>query len=92
MLLSSKPAAGCDGAYTIAHPRIVDSVRPHLHMPTCAPYPSWPSQDTSKDGKGLAGLLASKCPGAVDPKPANCSGAADPCMSAQCPAGAAITW
>uniref|UniRef100_A0A383VJG0 Uncharacterized protein n=1 Tax=Tetradesmus obliquus TaxID=3088 RepID=A0A383VJG0_TETOB len=91
MLLSSKPAAGCDGAYTIAHPRIVDSVRPHLGMSTCPPYPRWPSQSTSTDEEGLAGLLSTKCPGAANPKPANCSGAADPCNALQCPKGAAIT-
>jgi hypothetical protein len=92
MLLSSKPAAGCDGAYDVAHPRIVDSVRPHLGMSTCPPYPRWPSQSMSPDGEGLAGLLSTKCPGAANPKPANCSGAADPCTVAQCPGGAAITW
>jgi hypothetical protein len=55
-----------------------------LGVPSCAPYPTWPSQDTSVNGSGITGLLARTCPGAADgpAAPGSCSGADDHCTTA----------
>lgn len=90
LLLSSKAAASCDGAYHMQHRAIVDSIRPHLGLSMCAPYPAWPSQNTDPNGDGLANLLAQQCPGAANATPATCTGENDPCKAAQCPSGAAV--
>lgn len=90
-MLSSKPAATCDGCYNLAHPKVTDSVRPHLSMGganVCPPYPAWPSQSTETFGDGFANLLSQKCPGAADPKRFKCS---DPCKDHKCPAKSGIT-
>lgn len=93
MLLSDKAAAGgCDGGYTLAHDAVVDSLRPHLGAANnCPPYPSWPSQSTAADGDGVAGLLATSCPGAAEGTPSVCSSSAG-CGAAagSCPPGAAV--
>lgn len=92
LLLSSKPSASCDGVYDIQHSRITDSVRTHVGLKACTPYPTWPSQDTSVNGTGLAGLLGRSCPSSTAPEVAQCTGDSDPCTGqAACPEASAIT-
>lgn len=92
LLLSSKAAAKCDGAYNMMTARITDSIRTHVGMQSCAPYPTWPSQDTAADGAGLAHVLAESCDGAAEKKVAKCTGSADPCTGkAACTEDSAIT-
>lgn len=90
-LLSSKAAAKCDGAYSLAHSAIKESIRPHLSTggaDVCPPYPSWPAQSTKVDGGGLAGLISKQCPGAAVQKTEEC---AEACKNQTCRAGSGIT-
>lgn len=92
LLLSSKAGASCDGVYSLQHSRITDSVRTHVGMQTCAPYPAWPSQDTSVNGTGLAGVLGRSCPGSTAPEVARCEGSNNPCIGkAACASDTAVT-
>lgn len=92
VMLSSKPAAACDGAYNLASARIDDAVHAYLGTQYCSPYPTWPSQDVSTTGTGIAGMVAGTCPGAVvDAAPAACEGTADPCTTQQCDPSTGIT-
>lgn len=90
-MLSNKAAAACDGGYTLAHPKITDSVRPHLGIggpDVCPPYPVWPSQSIATSGDGFANLLSQQCPGAANPKRAKCN---DPCKDKACPASSRVS-
>jgi hypothetical protein len=92
MLLSSKAAATCDGVYEMQYPKITESVRTHIGVQYCAPYPSWPSQDTQVNGTGLANLLGQACPSSTAGEAAQCTGDADPCVDkAACPEDSAVT-
>lgn len=74
------------------YPAITSSIRTHIGVQSCAPYPTWPSQDTSTNGTGLAGVLAQSCDGAADTTAQRCTGGNDPCTGkASCSDETAVT-
>lgn len=74
------------------YPKVTESVRTHIGVQYCAPYPSWPSQDTQMNGTGLANLLGKVCPSSTAGEPPQCTGTADPCTGkAACPDDSAVT-